>query len=108
MKYNVDTKTVELDVAELCFLSCGSKIQKTFSDKEAAETLVQNIDDYIKELSVTKSFVFAGKNIKMTGVADGFFEKKDGARVALVKAVPSKEFSKKPKDELYTYIKKIK
>ena len=105
MRYNVETKELEMTVAELCLLSVGEDYAKSPADVEAISCLCDGDDGYIKSFSVCQSFVYGAKNIKMSGVADGYFEKKDGVRVDFVKSVSEKEFAKPPKTELFTYIK---
>ena len=105
MRYNVETKELEMTVAELCLLSVGEDYAKSPADVEAISSLCDGDDGYIKSLPVCQSVVYGAKNIKMSGVADGYFEKKDGVRVDFVKSVSEKEFAKPPKTELFTYIK---
>ena len=106
MKYNVDTKHIELSVAELCSLALGDcNYSKTPEDMAAITEFAKGNDDYIENLSVVKSFTAATKDIKMSGAVDGYLEKRDGAFVDFVLSVTPREFSKKPKEELFTYIK---
>ena len=105
MRYNTETKELEMTVAELCLLSVGEDYSKSAADTEAINEVASADDGYLKSLPVCQSFVYGAKTIKMSGVADGYFEKKDGARVDFVKSVSEKEFAKSPKAELFTYVK---
>lgn len=105
MKYNVDAKELELGVAELCLLSLGDAFQKSGADLEAIDLVADSTDGYIKSLEITKSFNGSARKIKMTGVADGYFEAENGVRIDFVKAVSDKEYSKRPKEECFAYIK---
>ncbi len=105
MKYNVDTKHVELSVEELCVSAFGGvDYSKTQDDMAAISEFSKENDGYIVSPSVTKSFSVAAKDLKMTGSFDGYFESRDGITVDLVMSVTPAAFSKKPKDELFTYI----
>ena len=77
MRYNVETKELEMTVAELCLLSVGEDYAKSPADVEAISCLCDGDDGYIKSLPVCQSFVYGAKNIKMSGVADGYFEKNE-------------------------------
>ena len=105
MKYNVETKCVEMSAAELCLFSVGDGFFRRPIDDAALAEVAENTDGYIKELGVAKSFVFAARTVKMTAIADGYFEKKDGVRIDIVRSVTAKEFAKKPKEDFYAYAK---
>lgn len=105
MKYNVKSKALEINAAELCLFAVGDSYMRSASDEAALSEFAEKNDGYVKDLCVVKSFVFAAKTVKMTAVSDGYFEERDGARVDFVRAVSSKEFSKELKEDFYTYAK---
>lgn len=106
MRYNTQTQSVELSVAELCLLSCGvGEYTSSAVDKDAVAVMTEKCDGYNPLLSVVKTFCFLAKSIKLSGEVGGIFEGRDGVRVDVVRAVSPKAFAKKPSDELWAYIK---
>ena len=105
MKYNTETKTVEIKAAELCLLTLGKDFSLKKADAEAVEVVSQNTSGYIKSLSVEKTFTFDGKKIKMSATADGYFEERNTVTVDTVRTVTPREFEKTPKDEAYSNAK---
>lgn len=106
MKYNIETKCVELSVAELCLHTFGvGEYTRTSADDEAVNLMTELNDGYNPSLEVTKSFTHMAINFKLTGMVDGLIEMKGGMRTDVVRCVSPSRVAKPPREELWGYIR---
>lgn len=104
MKYDIATKTVELDVSELClvnFEDCNYEADICRDENGTSE----RTERCANGLSVSAEVKIKGQRIKLTGFAHSVLKSGKSIKVNCVKSISRNELQKKPSRNIHAYAK---